>query len=315
MAQLGRLRSVRKSRWPAAAAAAAVLAVQLVGVPRAFAASQPLTDRSFYVQDANTGTFSQLGCNQGNYDAGNGAANSAVVLDFGGQTTVSGGQGTEMTNGYLLTNDQVILDAYNFAYGYFVCAGADTSSILNLFVGTNNSLDVSYSTGQDWGGVVNAVLNKVDSAGYGSQVSVAGADDIEDAFAGPTPTLDWVSGYSAVAQVGYADFGDAGGCPPVGGCLNGWTPQDVYQVAWGSNDADFPTPEIYNSSTGSEWAYLSANVGYIVFFAPLSQYLACQQQSDPCTGTDFTPSQSWSTLDSDTGQATSYLQDLALENG
>ncbi|MHB8342547.1 MAG: hypothetical protein ACYDB7_15455, partial [Mycobacteriales bacterium] len=283
-------------RWLVAAAALAVLAAALSGAPRAYAASQPLTDWSFYVQDANAGTFYQLGCNQGSYDAGNGDANSSVILDFGGQTTVSSGQGTQTPFNGPLTNDQVILDAYNFAVGYFNCTGADTSSLLSLFVGTNNSLELSYATGEDWAGVVNAVLGKVDSGGYASQVAVLGADDIEDEFAGPTATLDWVAGYSAVAQEGYADFGDAGSCPPYGGCLNGWTPQDVYQVAWGASYAEYPTPEIYSSGTGAEWAYLSANVGYISFFAPLSQYLACQQLSDPCTGTDFTPSQSWNTL-------------------
>ncbi|MHB8340991.1 MAG: hypothetical protein ACYDB7_07415 [Mycobacteriales bacterium] len=309
----------RHARFLALVATAAVLAVQLVGVTRAHAASQPLTDWSFYVQDSNTGTFYQLGVNQGNFDAGHGDANSSVILDFGGQTTVSGGQGTKMTNGYLLTNDQVVLDAYNFAVGYFNGTGADTSSVLDLFVGTNSSLDVTYTTGEDWGGVVNAVLGKVESAGYGSQVTVVGADDIEDdnGFAGPTPTLDWVQGYSAVAEPGYADFGDATGCPPYGGCTNGWTPQDIYQVAWGAPFADYPTPEIYSAGTGSEWAYLSANVGYISFFAPLSQYLVCQQEGEPptCTGTDYTPSQSWNTLYSDTGQATSYLAELVLENG
>lgn len=226
------------------------LAAPLAGLPRAYAASQPLTDRSCYVQDANTGTVSQLGCSQGNYDAGHGDANSSVTLDFGGQTTVSGGQGTQPAFApYPLTNDQVILDAYNFAVGYFNCTGADTSSLLYLFVGTNNSLDLSYATGEDWAGVVNAVRDKVDGGGYASQVAVLGADDIEDEFAGPSPTLDWVSGYSAVAQVGYADYGDAGSCPPDRGCLNGWTPQEVYQVASGASYADFPTPEIYSSGT------------------------------------------------------------------
>jgi hypothetical protein len=89
-----------------------------------------------------------LGCNQGKYDAGfRPVVDSEVVLDFGGPDG----------NDYL--NYSAIESASEqFALGYFVCTGSDTTSVVTLGLGTNNSAHVSYMT---WANTVKAVQNWV----------------------------------------------------------------------------------------------------------------------------------------------------------
>ena len=95
------------------------------------------TDWSFYVETTSTTTLYNLGCNQGHFDANNGKSNSAVVLDFGAQNSAN--TGTTEINGVGISYGTVESLAEQFARGYFICTGADTTSLQSLGVGTNNS--------------------------------------------------------------------------------------------------------------------------------------------------------------------------------
>ncbi len=90
----------------------AMIAMQ--GSPNVFAIqTMPPTDWSFYMDTTNTSTAYNLGCNQGNFDAGHSPpVSSEVALDFGGQ--FSNGSGTEMIRGGDITNGQIEAVANHF---------------------------------------------------------------------------------------------------------------------------------------------------------------------------------------------------------
>lgn len=99
------------------------------------------------------------------------------------------------------------------------------------------------------------------------------------------------------------NYGDAAGCPPYGNCNNGWTQDDVWYISWGCGIAA-PLPEIY-TTTGSqakEWYRLvkysiSKNPGNpMIISGTMTQYQACIDQGDPCSGTNNTPEQGWTQL-------------------
>ena len=254
--------------------------------------TKPSTDWSFYVTSMNSTTASTLGCNQGAYDAAHGNTNSTVTLDFGGQN--SGNTGTLLTfSNTSVTYAQIESYAENFAYNYWSCTGSnDRTSQLMLALGTNNSAYyVNSAGGAAWAGVVNTVINYLNANGYG-QVVVWGASDIELAWDTYADTADWVAGYTSHTAAMYVDYGDAGGCPPYGSCGNGWTQTDVYNVAWGSSQAQ-AEPEIYYSSQAQEWGNISNTVGRILFWAPMDEY--------DLAGSTLTASQAWSALGCDVG--------------
>lgn len=98
------------------------------------APAKPATDWSFYVRypfngvsvyDVGSNAYG-LGCSQGTYDSTHGNIDSEVILDFGAQTKADTGTFLPKTNtlvGY--ANDQSYTEA--FAYGYYICTGADTT--------------------------------------------------------------------------------------------------------------------------------------------------------------------------------------------
>ncbi len=97
----------------------------------------------------NTSTAYNLGCNQGNFDAGHSPpVSSEVALDFGGQ--LSNGSGTDMIRGGDITNGQIEAVAESFSQGYWDCTGNDNSSTLHLGIGTNNDIAVSNALGKTW---------------------------------------------------------------------------------------------------------------------------------------------------------------------
>lgn len=106
----------------------------------------------------------------------------------------------------------------------------------------------------------------------------------------------------------------ADGCPPYGGCDNGWSQSGIYYLSWGAGPA-YPYPEIYAQSgaNAAQWASISSSIGYMGFQGALSQALACQQLGDPCTGMDNGPDQAWGQLSGATGQSPSYEADVGYE--
>ncbi|HET9127925.1 MAG TPA: hypothetical protein VFN73_07580 [Propionibacteriaceae bacterium] len=268
-----------------------VAASMVTSTGRAFAGSMPANDWSFYVTSMNDGTASALGCNQGKYDASHGRINSDVTLDFGGQNSTNGGTLLPFSN---TSVSYGAIEAYaeNFAYNYWNCTASDSTSQLTLSLGTNTSAyDVNSAGGAAWAGVVNAVTSYLRSHGYG-QVVVWGASDIEVEWDTYAHTAAWESGYAAHTSAMYVDYGDASGCPPYGGCANGWTQSDVYDIAWGFAPAQVE-PEIYYQSQGTEWASVSNTQGRIHFWAVLDEY--------NLDNTTLSPSGAWAALGCSTG--------------
>ncbi len=232
----------------------------LHGVQTAFAIpAKPPTDWSFYMFTPNSTQAYTLGCNQGKYDAGfNPVVNSEVVLDFGGPSGT--GDGTLNYSGIESAGEQ-------FARGYYVCTGGDTTSVLRLGLGTNNSADVTYNDGVTWANTVKVVANWVSTYLTG-QVVVIGANDIEPGWSSFAAAKSWVQGFIAGGGSLYLDFGSADGCPSnkTGNapCGSGWTQDNVYYVSWGAAPA-LPAPEIYYNPAvqpgyadmANQWAMIS----------------------------------------------------------
>jgi hypothetical protein len=302
-----RVRQRRGSRlaWLSAFTALSVVTLGLTSVTPALATpAKPPTDWSFYISSTSTSTAYTLGCNQGDFDASHSDANSEVFLDFGGQ--ISGG--TELINGTDVSNGTIESIAEQFASGYWVCTGADTTSNLNLAIGTNNSLDVGTSYGETWAGVVNTVSTWVaDNAG---QVSVWGGDDIEPGFGSESAAIDWSNGFGDDTSALYLNYGSADGCPESsygnGGCNNGWDQYDVWYVSWGSAPA-VTAPEIYESAQASQWTMIclyGANhqTGEVFYQGPLDE--------NDLDSSTYTSTQAWDALENDLNAYSSCAQTM-----
>jgi hypothetical protein len=231
------------------------------GEKTAFATqTKPPTDWSFYMSTTSTSQVYTLGCNQGEFDASfNPPVNSEVVLDFGGQN--SSGTGTIMINNNSISNSQIEAVVEEFSYAYYVCTRTDSTSVLTLGIGTNNSAyDVNTSGGKTWAQIISTVISYNHSKGYDSQVGVDGANDIEPGFNSASASISWAQGYSSINPAHYLDYGSADGCPTNysgnGSCYNGWNQYDVWYVSWGAAP-ELPIPEIYYSSMAQEWAMIS----------------------------------------------------------
>jgi hypothetical protein len=229
--------------------------------PSAFAVqSKPVTDWSFYVTTPDTSSAYNLGCNQGSFDASlSPVANSLVVLDFGGQ--FADGSGSLLINGVPVTNSQIEAAAESFSAGYWTCTGADTTSVLMLAVGTNNSYyDVNSSGGSTWAQVVSDIRASNQANGYDAQVSVGAANDMEPSWDTAANTENWVNGYVSINPAWYVNYGSADGCPSNSSsdapCNNGWRQYDVWWVSWGAPPA-YPLPEIYYQVNANQWTMIS----------------------------------------------------------
>lgn len=265
-------------------AAAAFILLPFSGMTEA-AETKPVTDWSFYVHTTYTGTLEDLGCNQSTFDSEHNT-NSLVFLDFGGQQ--ANGSGTLLTNGTSVSNGTVESLAEAFALGYYVCA--NTSTDLILAVGTNNSLyDVSYSGGQTWAHVVQAVQNGTDYR----DVSIWGGNDLEPSYSYWSNASGWISGYAAVDPAFYLDYGSADKCSSTssanGYCTNTWYQSDVYQAAWGAGPAQ-SAPEIYSLNDAAQWAEIA---GYGRSIGSTMQFQGPLDEYDLATST-LTSSQAWS---------------------
>lgn len=128
--------------------------------------------------------------------------------------------------------------------------------MLDVAPGLNNAgRAVTYAHGSAWAEMALDIRSWIDAQGYGSQVNVRAAGDMELNFNNPTPTRAWVDGYTASWNDGpfLYDIGNAAGCPspkcPSWACGSTayptWTSEDVYHVAWG-----FRPPIPFPRSTG-----------------------------------------------------------------
>ncbi|MDQ7096590.1 hypothetical protein REC12_23625 [Desulfosporosinus sp. PR] len=232
-----------------------------------------------------------------------GPADSLVILDFGEPTAT----GSLLVNGTSLTTAQIVTYTENFLGGFW--AGTPSWPHVTVAIGTNNcGSNVTNATGQAWGNSVNAVNAYIASAGFTSQETAIGANDMEIDWNTASTTRNWVDGYNSTANYRLYDYGDdAGGLYPG----NGWTANDVWYVAYGA-PKNWPVPEIYNSNCATldwgpmnQWAVANKSAA-INFMGTLTEYAA-----DSST---FTPSQGWTALSNATGQAMTYSTDITWAN-
>jgi hypothetical protein len=296
--------------------------------------AKPAVDWSFYVNTASTQTLYNLGCNQGHSDANNGNINSEVILDFGGQLSNNTGTLLPKTS-TTQTYAQIETLAYQFAYGYYVCTGYDTTSVDFLMLGTNNSYySVTNAGGKSWEQVVQTVINN--TRGFSRQVVVEGANDMEPGF-GPNSsqgnTINWVNGYSVSGAPYYFNYGNAPcsttahnntSCAVPGD--SSWTQYGIWYVSWDQTPA-FPLPEIYynppyptgNPANANEWEQIAlyglqyqswAGVMMFSISGPLDE-LDLQSGSDsPTDAWD----QLWTALNSQTSTAQSLGYSMEIHN-
>jgi hypothetical protein len=244
-------------------------------------------------------------------------ANSLVVLDFGVQK--SDGSGTIATfTGHIFSNAAVEDMAEVFSNNYYQCTGSDTTTILTLGIGTNNSLKYSDSTyitlGKDWANVVSAVIASNQATGAQRQVSAWGANDLEDwinpgnNFIIPADqTTAWVNGYASLDPAPYVNYGSANGCPTSGyanlNCdvFDGVTynQYDYWWYSWGAAPA-LVTPEIYGSAMAQQWTQISLYDKH--YHAATMRFQGPWDENDIASGT-LTASQAWSYLWNDLNNA------------
>ncbi|MGH9071433.1 MAG: IPT/TIG domain-containing protein, partial [Acidimicrobiales bacterium] len=249
--------------------------------------------------------------------------NGLVVLDFGSPCYVPGTSvyGVEMFFQPTCIPDSSVRSLVeNWISGY-ESQNTETTTNLTVAIGTSNSYNgvdpnyaltdaQMYASGQSW---YQNLVGAISTAGLRAPLTLWGGNDMEEEaeseneWSTGTPTVDWVDGYGSVSparstcplsQPGYlADYGDdvLGGTG--NGSGDGWTVQQVYDVAWGLPVA-CAEPEIYFADMATEWQGLSQ-------WAVQNGLRAIQfsgVMTEVETGS-LGPNSAWADLESDTGQS------------
>lgn len=225
------------------------------------------------------------------------------LLDIGGQNTVGGGYGVQLTAvSTTLTDAQVVAAVNGYVDGYASCrTGTDP---VYVAIATNNDGSLrDDAAGTDWAdNVVDPVA--AHAAGYAG-VMVAGANDIEPDFTGTEPEAEaWTNAFLAATSAPYIFIGAASGCPTtgVGGDCNwSWTQQNFYNLAHGlSPSRILALPQVYYPENGAQWRYISqsgaSGADRISFLGALSEYAACRTAGSGCPAGYLTAAASWQAL-------------------
>ncbi|MFZ5854020.1 MAG: hypothetical protein ACOYXS_05860 [Chloroflexota bacterium] len=292
----------------------AILVTSILAGPVA-ADSYPGALVAWYMNTIDTTTLYNMGCSVGTARA-NGSApqDGLVILDYGlpkksGSTYGASAFGG---NGGFASTTQIRNAAVEFAHGFWVCTGANTSAHVTIALGTSNNSQVGglanadiTAHGQAWATMVNSINSDLVSHGYSSQASAAGADDIEVSWSTYARAKLWVDGYNGSHQYPMYDYGDAAGCPSSGATsapapCGSWNQDNLYYVSWGS-PAAFAEPEIYREDgiQASQWQQISkyatlAGKSRIGFSGSLTQHGACA--GGGCSGTNNTAAAGWQQL-------------------
>ena len=290
---------------------------------------------SYYMKTVDENDLYEMGCELGSRDAGfNGTQDNIVVLDFSYPICNGTTYGAELFGYGHVTTDQIAAAVEQFGSGYYECTGQDNDSTLLIGIGTNNKVpkDTDYTCdtegkafdhGAAWAAMTNSVNQWFIDNGLFSQVSAAGASDMELGFNGPAWTRQWVDGYSSGPDPipMLIHFGDAAGCPYDGNTWTcgtpdypEWSVDDVWYVSYGAPPS-FPIPLIYLTSGvhAKQWAQMSsysyAQYGEpIIFLGAFTQYQACQQRG--CDRTDNTPAQAYQQMMLELGKDPNIAQEL-----
>jgi hypothetical protein len=297
------------------------------------AASAPAPSSSYYVYGAyvdQCGPTATSGCPL--YVDGASApvpsSGGLTVLDFGAPcynpNTLA--WGTQLFISQSCTPDSTLVTlAASWIRGYQTNPNRLSSPPLILAAGTSNSLTAAVpgnalseaqmtAHGQAWfTSVVQPLKNAI--ATLSTPVVVWSGNDIEQSSSGDwyeaTRTRGWVDGYGSASGAAkpcvsgtsglMVDYGDYVKSAP------GWTPRDVYNVAWG-NPVACALPEIYYSSMATAWAGLASDAGQ-----PPVQFTGVMSL-DGAGGT-LSAADSWNKLAMATGQSPPYLTVLGVLSG
>ncbi|MFG2169306.1 hypothetical protein [Micromonospora chersina] len=309
------MKNWHRLRWTIAAALSTLVAAGWIALPAgpAAAVTVPYEGLSYYVQTNSPSKLYDLGCRMGDLDYSRpGTQHTLVVLQFGGPTLVNGVQGATLYDGPNSTTSQILAAVKEYAHGYYLCAGSDTSSVVEVGIGTNNNTGTSYVTsasGKAWAQMVSSFGTWLGTVPYGNQVLAAGANDIEPGFGAAANARAWVDGYASAYTRRLINNGSADGCPSshLPGsteCGTGshpeWGPEDIYHVSWGSPPT-YPLPQIYltNGVQAQQWYWLSryavsSHGSKMLFAGSATQRRDCADE--PCSGTDNTPSVGYTQL-------------------
>lgn len=262
---------------------------------------------SFYASTVNQTTWFNLGESFGT-DVVNGTFPqiTLVVLEFGAPNNNGTSYGVCLAGSNpcgFVTLNAALAAVEQFGAGFYHNAGGTSAETFIAFGSTNygtwfnGSTTNAHNFGVNQANEVNNGNTYFQGQGFGAKVEMRGAMDAEPAWGAYSNASAWSSGYGSTGSYKYWDNGSADGCPTsgAGGCLNSWTQTDEYDLAWHTTLAE-PLPQIYNTSMAEQWGTIVNVVGLITFLGPTSQHQACTDKSLTCSGTDFTPNQSWNGL-------------------
>jgi hypothetical protein len=171
---------------------------------------------------------------------------------------------------------------------------------------TNHGTYVTAANARAW----SSGIDTIDNYGGLRGLYVHAGMDIEPDWKDSSTTTSWEVAFKNAGSHLIDDFGSADGCPTVYStttitCNNGWTVatrgQASYKFAGGN-----PIPEMYNS-TGSQarqWVVMSrysatTGNGYIYPVGSLTQYQACNDTGNPCSGLKNTAGTGHAQLDTE----------------
>jgi len=297
----------------ALAIAAAGAAIGLAPTPALAAPAPPPYTTSRYMQHVNTQRHYDLGCALGTRDKNlPGTQGDVVILHYFKPVRFADGTyGADLLGGADARTSAIAAAAREFARGYYICTGSDTTSALKLAIGTSNDGSaVTYAHGRAWSQMIQSINNWLTASGFDTQVDAVGASDIELGWNTPSVSRAWVDGFSSYCCPSFYDYGDAAGCrydgrPAGDECGTSryptWTAKDVWWVSYGAV-ASYPLPQIYRTdgAMAKQWYGLSLYAKTVQGTAmwvmgSLTQSDACR--SAGCNSTVAnTPGQGWTQL-------------------
>ncbi len=256
----------------------------------------PASTTSYYAATMNSQTFYNKGCAQGRNSAYYGGPSDGMVILAFGQPAYENnqyGQYIYDANYSFHSTAEIETVVESYARGFWNCTPW-YGPLIRIAIGTSNQGSITnYAHGAAWATMVRDVSDFVNSQpNWATQISIAGAGDIEVNWSNIARMRDWIAGYNSVSgRRPYYDFGDAAGCYPYNGgsgwnCANGWTSEDVWFKTYGAAPAQ-SVPEIYFTTNnnvpriGGQWQKLSLyawiNHGHttIGFMGTMAQYDAC----------------------------------------
>lgn len=280
--------------------------------------SPPIFSYSRYADSTNPTSAYNAGWNDGYYRyTQQGPTFGVGILAFGAPWYENGVWGTRLpgTRSFRAIS-QIEQAVKQYARGFYDGTPSPYVDLrkIRIAVGTSNDgladPNLLYQHGQLWGYMVNRIGQWVRDSGYGTQITVVAANDVELEWSPYSEVLEWIRGYRSVARHIFYDFGDAAGCYPAQPgwsapwmCGHNWTRDQVFAKAYGAGNV-YPIPQIYYqpplAPQAGQWQKISlySRLTYnrpVIFAGSLTENMACRQRPG-CVTPWNTPSQGWNQL-------------------